>query len=160
MDPWAGDLRLVDQVLQDDDFSAFLKHAEVPVPDKIRAVDTVLRDVHPLVRNLIDVLITRGLVDLLPELRQAYGEFLDEHRGLQRVEVISAIPLENRELERITRFLSDLIQTEAVVTTQVDQSILAGVVIRIGDQLLDGSTRARLEGMRNQFHSGGSLSRV
>ena len=160
LDQWAGDLGLVDQVLQDDEFRSFLKHADVPSPDKIRAVETVLRDVHPLVRNLVDVLITKGLVDLLPEVHQAYGEYLDEHRGRQRVEVTSAIPLEDQERQSITRFLAALIQKEVVVSTEVDESILGGVVIRIGDRLLDGSTRARLEDLRNRLHSGGSIPRA
>jgi F-type H+-transporting ATPase subunit delta len=46
-----------------------------------------------------------------------------------------------------------LIQKEVVVTTQVDESILGGVIIQIGDKLLDGSTRTRLEELRQQLRS-------
>ena len=157
LDQWAGDLQLVDQALQDEDFKAFLKHAEVTVADKVRAIDTVLNAVHPLVRNLVHVLVAGGLVDLLPQLHQAYVALLDEHRGRQRVEVTSAIPLEDQELERITNFLSGLIEKEVVATTVVDESILGGVVIRMGDRLLDGSARSRLEALRNSLRAGVAL---
>ena len=156
------DLRLSaeDQALQDDDSKAFLKHAEVSVADKIKTIDTVLSGVDTLVRNLVHVLVSGGLVDLLPQLHEAYEALLDEHRGRQRAEVTSAIPLEDGEIERITRFLGDLIEKEVVATTLVDESILGGVVIRMGDRLLDGSARARLEGLRNSLHAGVSLPRT
>ena len=157
LDQWAGDLQLVGQALQDEDFKAFLKHAEVPAADKVRAISTVLSTVHPLVQNLVQILVVGGLVDLLPQLQGAYETLLDEHRNRQRVEVISAIPLEDRELERITNFLSGLIQKEVVATTVVDESILGGVVIRMGDRLLDGSARSRLEGLRTRLHTGAPL---
>ena len=158
LDQWAGDLQLVDQALQDEEFKAFLKHAKVPAADKVRAISTVLSTVHPLVQNLVHILVSGGLVDLLPQLHQAYEALLDEHLGRQRVEVTSAIPLEDRELERITIFLSGLIQKEVVATTVVDETILGGVVIRMGDRLLDGSARSRLEGLRNRLHTGAYLS--
>ena len=153
LDEWSVDLQLVDQALQDPEFHTFLTHADVPAEQKIRAVDTVLRDVHPLVRNLVDVLVARGLAGLASELQGAYSDLLDSHHGRQRVEVTSAVPLTDPELERVTRFISDLTRREVVVSTLVDESIMGGIVIQIGDQLLDGSTRSRLEGLRNQMHS-------
>ena len=158
LDQWAGDLQLVHEALRDEDFKGFLKHAEVPADDKVRAISTVLSVAHPLVQNLVNVLVAGGLVDLLPQLHEAYEALLDEHRGRLRVEVTSAIPLEDSELERITNFLSGLIEKEVVATTVVDESILGGVVIRMGDRLLDGSARSRLEGLRNRLHAGVSVS--
>ena len=158
LDQWAGDLQLVDQALQEEEFKAFLKHAEVPAADKVRAIGTVLSTAHPLVQNLVQILVAGGLVDLLPQLHQAYETLLDEHLGRQRVEVTSALRLEDQELERITSFLSSIIQKEVVATTVVDESILGGVVILMGDRLLDGSARSRLEGLRNSLRAGVVLS--
>jgi len=45
------------------------------------------------------------------------------------------------------------VKKEVVVSTQVDESILGGLVIQIGDRLLDGSTRSRLNSLRNQLHT-------
>lgn len=148
LDQWETDLGFVAGVLQDDDFRALLKHADVPIGDKLKSVDAVMQEVHPLVRNMVNLLVTKGLVDVLPGLGAAYTALLDEHRGRQRVQVTSAVPLEQGELDRITRFVAGLVQKEVVVSTEVDDSILGGVVIQIGDQLLDGSTRSRLDELR------------
>jgi F-type H+-transporting ATPase subunit delta len=158
LEQWAEELQFTDQVLQDEEFLAFLQHAEVPLERKISAVDTVLQDVTDLIKNLVYLLITRGAVGLVHEVQIGYGHFLDEHRGRQRVEVTSAVLLEDQELERITRFAANLVQKEVVVSTRVDESILGGVIIQIGDQLLDGSTRSRLEELRKQIRSDAAAS--
>ena len=153
LDQWDGDLEFLDGVLQDEEFKALLKHADVPMSNKTNAIDAVLRDVHPLIRNLINLLVSKGLVDSVHELRTAYGGLLDEHRGRQRVQVTSAVLLEQDELDRITQFLSSLVRKEILVSTDVDEAILGGVVIQIGDRLLDGSTRSRLDALRNRIRS-------
>ena len=153
LDQWEGDLDFVSGVLQDEEFSALLGHADVSIENKMKAVDAVMQQIHPLVRNMVNLLVTKGLVRVAGELRDGYMALLDEHRGRQRVEVTSAVPLEPAELERITKFVSELVRKEVVVSTQVDESILGGLVIQIGDRLLDGSTRSRLDSLRNQLHS-------
>ena len=153
LDQWDSDLDFVNGVFQDEEFRALLKHADVPIANKMRAIEAVLQDIHPLVRNMVVLLVTKGLVDVVGDLRDAYAHLLDEHRGRQRVQVTSAVQLAPQELERITRFVADLVRKEVVVTTKVDDSILGGVVIQIGDRLLDGSTRSRLDSLRNRIHS-------
>ena len=153
-DEWAGQLQLASQVLQNEEFRTFLNHAEVPAAEKIKSIDAVMPGVHPLIRNLLDVLVSRGLVDLAPKLGEADNQLLDIHHGRQRVEVVSAVPLDDAELQRITQFVCDLTQKEVVVTTEVDEEIMGGIVIQIGDELLDGSTRTQLESLRNRVGSG------
>ena len=153
LDQWEGDLDFVQGVLQDEEFRALLGHADVSIENKMKAIEAVMEQIHPLVRNMGNLLVTKGLVNVAGDLKDGYLELLDEHRGRQRVEVTSAVPLEPAELDRITKFVSELVKKEVVVSTQVDESILGGLVIQLGDRLLDGSTRSRLDALRNQMHS-------
>ncbi len=151
---WGQDLTLVAEAFEDADFNALLKHAGVSAEDKRNAVDTVLGGIDAMVRNMVNLLVARGLVDAISGACQEYAELLDRQEGRQRVEVTTAIPLEPSEVERITGFISGLIGREVVVTAQVDEEILGGLVIQIGDRLLDGSARAKLEGLRERLASG------
>jgi len=153
VDQWGGDLDAISQVLQDEEFSAFLEHARVPLPEKNRSIEAVFPDTDPMVKNLVALLISRGSVKLIRDVHLSYSQLVDEYRGRQRVEVTSAVTLDAAELERINRFVSELIQKEVVISTEVDETILGGVIIQIGDQLLDGSVRSRLEGLRRQVRS-------
>lgn len=153
LDQWAAELELVEGVLQDEDFNPLLKHAGVPAGDKVKAVDSVLGRTEPIIRNMVNLLVSRGLVDAINDLRAAYVDLLDQHLGRQRVQVTSAVALEPEELDRISGFVSHLVRKEVVVSADVDESILGGVVIQIGDRLLDGSTASRLRALRNTMNS-------
>ena len=153
VDQWAEDLSIVAEVFQDPEFNALLKHADVPAADKRQAAETVLGGIDPLARNMVNLLVSRGMVDAIPEVCAEFTVLVDRHLGRQRVAVTTAVPLEAAEVERITRFVADLVQREVVVTTKVDESILGGMVVQIGDRLLDGSAQSRLNGLRERLHS-------
>ena len=153
VDQWASELDSISQVLQDEEFSSFLEHAQVPLSEKNRSIEAIFPDTNPLVRNLVALLISRGSAKLISDVHLSYSQLVDEYRGRQRVEVTSAVPLDAAEVERVSRFVSELIQKEVVVSTEVDETILGGIVIQVGDQLLDGSVRSRLEGLRRQVRS-------
>ena len=148
---WGQDVDLVAEAFSDPDFNALLKHAGVSAEDKRSAVDTVLGGVNPMVRNMVNLLVARGLVDAIPEACEEFSKLLDRQQGRQRVEVTTAVALEPSEIERVTNFISGLIGREVVVTARVDEEILGGLVIQVGDRLLDGSARARLDGLRERL---------
>ncbi len=153
IDQWASDLSQMAQVMQDEEFSLFLKHAQVPLEQKISALATVLPDVDPLVRNLGSLLITRGSVDSVGDVSEGYNRLVDEQLGRQRIEVTTAVELDAAEAERIQQFVVNLIRREVVMSSRVDESILGGMIIQIGDRLLDGSARSRLEELRKQIRT-------
>ena len=152
--PWGQDVALVAEAFEDTDFNVLLKHAGVSAEDKLSAVEMVLGSVNPMVRNMVNLLVARGLVGAIPDACREYTELLDQQQGRQRVEVTTAVPLEPAEIERINDFVAVLIGREVVVTPHVDESILGGLVIQIGDRLLDGSARARLNGLRERLSAG------
>ena len=130
-----------------------MKHADMSAADKRAATGSVLAGVNTMVRNLVDLLVSKGSVDSIADVYTSYTELLDQHLGRQRVEVTTAIALDEAEANRITSFVSELVRREVVLTTKVDESILGGLVIQIGDRLLDGSTKARLDGLKNRLHT-------
>ena len=150
-DQWGQDMALVAEAFDDADFCALLSHARVSAEDKQHAVESVLGGVDPMVRNMVNLLVARGLVDAVGEACNEFSELLDRQEGRQRVELTTAVLLEPAELERITAFVADLIGREVVVTARVDDSILGGLIIQIGDRLLDGSAQSRLNGLREQL---------
>ena len=153
VEPWGEDLVLVAEAFQDTDFVALMKHADMPTADKLSATASVLAGVNPMVRNLVDLLVSKNAIDTIVGVHTGYTELLDQHLGRQRVEITTAVQLEDAETTRISQFVSELVQREVVLTTRVDESILGGMVIQIGDRLLDGSIKARLDGLRNRLHT-------
>ena len=63
----------------------------------------------------------------------------------------TAIPLDEGDTADVTRRLADTVSKEIVLATQTDPSIIGGLKVRIGDKLIDGSTRSRLEALRKSL---------
>ena len=83
LEPWADQLAFAAQVLQDAEFRAFLSHAEVPLERKTAAVDAVLQDVDPMVKNLVSLLVSRGAADALPDgISVKYGPIASGDEGI------------------------------------------------------------------------------
>ena len=153
VDDWLVQLDLAVQVLNDDEFRALLNHAEVSLLRKREAVEAVLAEVDPMVQNLISLLVARGSVGVGGDVYDNYTRLVDIAKGRQRVELTSAVELEDNQIDKIKVFVEGLVKKEVVIHTSVDESILGGIVIQIGDQLLDGSTKTQLEGLRKQVRS-------
>ena len=120
---------------------------------KREAVEAVLAEVDPMVQNLISLLVARGSVGVVGDVYDNYTRLVDIAKGRQRVELTSAVELDDNQIDKIKVFVEGLVKKEVVIHTSVDESILGGIVIQIGDQLLDGSTKTQLEGLRKQVRS-------
>ena len=160
IDRWGEDLKAFTEACEDPGLKNFLAHAKVPLARKVAAVKEGFTTSDPLVRNLLALLVSRGLVNLLPEVETEYRRLLDQYHGREHVEVLSAIALESSQVDGITRFLERLIKKQIELKSRVDPSILGGLVIRVGDRLIDGSTRSRLEALGQRLHKGGDGSAV
>ena len=148
---WADDLGRATEAVADPEFRSLLQHAKVPFSRKVRAINDVLPTIDPLVRNLLCILVARGLVDRVSKIEDEYRHLLDRHRGRVRVEVTSAVALDDAEEGRIARFMEAFTQKEVVLDMQVDPLLLGGLVFRVEDKLIDGSTRTQLNGLRRSM---------
>ena len=151
VDQWADDLRAINEGLQTAELKAFLEHARVPLERKVGTIAEAFQGLDPLVLNLLSLIVSRGLVDLVPEVEAGYRQLLNEYLSIEQVEVRSAVPLEDGERERITTFLGALINKQVSLDARVDPTILGGLVIKVGDKLIDGSTRTRLGELGKQL---------
>ena len=151
LDQWTRDLRMISQALEHEEFRVLLQHSRLSLSQRVRIIREVLPDAQPHAHNLLGLLASRGLVELAPGVEAKYLRLLDVHLGRERVEVLSAVELETNEREQVSRFLADMVQKEIVLNTRVDPMVLGGLVVRVGDKLIDGSTRNRLEQLKKRL---------
>ena len=111
----------------------------------------VLPSVREATLNLIYLLIARGVLGMIAEIADEYQRLVDGYQGIERAEVTTAVPLEETDKHRLEERLEAVIGKKVVVTSEVDPSILGGIVARMGGKLLDGSTRSRLENLKNRL---------
>jgi F-type H+-transporting ATPase subunit delta len=100
-------------------------------------------------RNAVQLLIDRRRVQMLPYVAQYLRELADKRKGVLRAEVTTAAPLSDEYYERLRLQLEKMTGQAVVVDRRTDAALVAGVVTRIGDRILDGSLRTRLASLKD-----------
>jgi F-type H+-transporting ATPase subunit delta len=150
-DIWLEGLSSMATLFGSSDSQAFLQNSRVPPSDKAQLVEKALAGVDPLVLNLGRLLLRRGKTALGPQIREAFQELIDAAKGISHATVTSAVPLSASDVSAITEKLTTLTGGPVVVATAVDDTILGGLVVRIGDRLIDGSTKSKLVALKKQL---------
>jgi F-type H+-transporting ATPase subunit delta len=151
IDEWLNDLQLAQEALRDEALLAYLEVPKVALDRKVRVLQLALGDLDRLALNLVTILTSRTALALLPEIVTEYRRLVDVHLNRQSAEVVTAVPLKEEQRNRLNRQLERLLGKEVVLTMQVDPEILGGLVARLGDRIVEGSTRERLRAMRKSL---------
>ena len=99
--------------------------------------------------NFIRLLLENGRVAVLPEIAEHFDALKAGIENVIDVTVTSATAVTDAQLAEIVSALKERFGREVSVATEVDESLIGGAVIRAGDVVIDGSLRARLEGLAN-----------
>lgn len=145
------DLRALDEALSARELSMFLGMPKIGIEQKMSVVKEGLPDLDPTIHNLLGLLIARGVADGIPMVREEYVKLLDQQRGLEKGQVYSAVPLDDAQKEQLSKYLGNLTGKKIELTASVDKSVVAGLVARVGDMILDGSVKTRLQNLRKSL---------
>jgi F-type H+-transporting ATPase subunit delta len=102
-----------------------------------------------MARNTALMMVDRRRFRTLPHVARTLREMGDARKGVLRAEVTSAAPLGDAYCERLQAQLERMTGRKVIVDRQIDSTLIAGVVTRIGDRIVDGSLRTRLSAMRD-----------
>ncbi len=149
LDQWRDDLQTVADVLGLPDVQAFVESPRVTQENKQQLLDQHLGSVAPFARNLAMVLIRRNRAHLAQGILDGYLKMLDEERGVVAASVTSAEPMDDDLQEQVRELLNRQVGRDLRLSIDVDPEIIGGFVARVGDRVLDGSTRSRLRNLRD-----------
>jgi len=154
-DAWLADLRLAANVVSEPEVSRIIGSPAVPVAARREVVEALLGGrVSHLALNLMLRLATRGRIALVPPIAAEYKRLLDRERGVVTATVTSTMPLEPDHLSAVADHLRSLTGRQVEVRPLLDPTLLGGLTIRVGDQLIDASVRGRLERLRHLLAAG------
>ncbi|GAH17410.1 unnamed protein product [marine sediment metagenome] len=154
LDKWQSDLRKIASLGEDAAFIALLENPKVRFEDKAKLLSERLGDINPLALNLVYLLVTRGGLSMAGDIADEYQRLLDGYRGIEQAEVITAVPLDDKDKKRLEERLEAVVGKKVVLKPRVDSSLIGGIIARIGGKLLDGSTHSKLMALRNELAGG------
>ena len=151
LDVWEQDLGALANALASDEAPTFVASAQVGNEAKESFLRQAAEEPSPLVWNLVRLLATKGRLPLLPQIAEQFQSLLDEHRGIAHAQVLTAVPMSDTERDALARRLSQLTGKQVSVEVTEAPEILGGLVARIGDRLIDGSTRSKLLALKREL---------
>lgn len=154
LDEWERDLDRVVGVLGNSEVSEFFDSPAIPEDAKQKAIAGILPgEEQRYVRNLLLLLLERRRLPQLPQVAEVFHDLVLEERGIAVANVTTAVPLSSEEADRVRNRLRELVGKTIEMRTNVDPGIIGGLVVRVGDDLIDGSVRTQLNQLRQRLAS-------
>lgn len=154
---WSDALDAARAMLEDGEVVAFLSN---PGLDNARRLEfltglfsaadvNMLGGSHEKGTNFLKILLANGRVGVLPEIAEHFDALKAEIENTVDVTVRSASPVSDERLAAISKALEKRLGRSVNVVTEIDENLIGGAVITAGDVVIDGSMRARLNGLAN-----------
>lgn len=145
VDDWGTDLGRAVETLSHGEVLEALANPRLALADRVTLALELTDGTRPQTRNLVRLLVEHDRVVLLPEVLAEYQRIADRESGVVRARVTTAIPVDRRLQERISTALRQRFGTAVQVELDEDPAIIGGLIIRVGDRIIDTSIRTRLQ---------------
>jgi F-type H+-transporting ATPase subunit delta len=155
LDAYADGLDLAVRIVGGDEVLGILRNPARPLDDRVQLVETLLAKRVPApVLKLVGLLVKRGKVDRLATVAAEYRRLLNKERGIVQAVASVASPLNATETHALERKVAQMTGKTVDLRVEVDESLIGGLTVRVGDTLYDASVRGRLERLRERLVAG------
>lgn len=151
LDQVENELRLVESTIDTySDLSTLIYHPRVLAQAKKETISKIFsNDIADFVLKFLMLLVDKRRETVLPAIIREYVKLANEARSIVEAEVTTAMPLSPDQQLGLSSKLSLVTGKTVVIKTQIDKRIIGGVVVKIGDKLIDGSVTRQLELFKN-----------
>ena len=151
-DNWSNALQMLSAAVQDEAFSAYLNRPELTPAEQVSIFAKVLGENQTqAVSNFLMLLADNARLALLPEIEAEYELLKSQNNNTVDVVIESAFPLTSVQEQLLVHALEKRFEAAVNVSVEVKPELIAGVVIRAGDQVIDDSALNKLEKMRTRL---------
>jgi F-type H+-transporting ATPase subunit delta len=119
-------------------------------PEKVEGLDNVVSDAEPILLNFLKLLIEKSRMPAVFRVRRTLDELWQRENKLLPVEITSAIELDQQTVTQICDLIGEETGQRIELSEHVDPDILGGLIVRVGNSIIDSSIRARLDSLRRQ----------
>ncbi len=107
-----------------------------------------------LVKNFLNLLLDKNRIGSIEAISDKYSALTDEASNIAHAEIITARPLQDDALRKVVESLKAMTSKDIKSEVKEDPELIGGIVVKIGDLVLDGSVKAQLEGLKESFKRG------
>lgn len=141
------DLNLVKNILTTSkDLGECLTNPLVSTENKKEIIEKVFSsEINELIVNFLKVLVDKNRFDIFADVLDAYSKSLDKENNISRIQVTSAVEMSDDSKKKLKQKLEEKMKKNVVLDLDINPDIIAGLLIKIGDNIIDMSLKHKLE---------------
>ncbi len=146
LDGWSDALRTLSLIVSDPRMQSIARNPKVDAGTLTQLIlDIGGSHFFAAARNFVRVLVDADRLLLAPQISVLFDRMKDESEGSTQVSVVSAFELSDEDQQRIAEALRAHFNRTITMSVDVDESLIGGVIVRAGDQVMDASVRGQIE---------------
>ena len=153
VEKWQNMLAFTSEVTRNEQVGELLSGSIAPERLAKTFISVCGDEIDEHVQNLIRIMAENGRLNALPEVFVQFVQLRDALESTIEVDVISSTELNEQQLAKISAAMEKRLSRKVKLNCKIDKSVIAGVIIRAGDLVIDGSVRGRLERLTDVLQS-------
>ena len=146
---WMLQMNEAESILSNEDVIELLDSPQVPEKVKFDGVKTLFTNIDLLIRNLVFLMIRNGDVGKFNLVIDEFNKLVDTHLGITRVQITTVEKISSQQINDIKQKLLEVFNVSKIeISEQFDNNIIGGIVIRVGDKVIDASSRTKIGNMK------------
>ena len=146
---WSVQINEAESILSNEDVIELLDSPQVPEKVKFDGVNTLFTDIDLLIRNLVFLMIRNGDVGRFNLVIDEFNNLVDTHLGITRVQITTVEKISDKQMNDLRQKMLEVFKVAKIeISEQFDNNIIGGIVIRIGDKVIDASSRTKIGNMK------------
>ncbi|MDR1876969.1 MAG: ATP synthase F1 subunit delta [Flavobacteriaceae bacterium] len=142
---------LIEIIEQNRDFQLFLKSPIIETSKKIRIANEISKSFSATTQHFITLVLRhKREIELLGIAKQVLA-LNDNYKGIQRVSIVSAVPLDKEMISKIIKSEPKINQEKAIIENKTDESLIGGYILRLEDNQIDASVKTKLNNIKKKL---------
>ena len=151
LDSISNDLdKIMDLLISDKEFSSFIKNPSIKNVNKLSLLNIISDklELSKLTKDFIGVVTNKGRVSNIHDIIFSYKELVSDFNGIKNAHVSAAKVLTDEQVASIKEKLKEKFSAEFNLHTHIDKSLIAGLKIQIGSQMIDSTIKSKLNALK------------
>ena len=143
---------LVKILNENNDFYSFLKSPLISCEDKKTVMQNIFENqLSDSMNNFLKIVIDKDRMSVIEKIKESYKRLLNDKNNVLEGTAITAVALSEEEIKDLEKNLSKKYNKNVTLTNIVDEAILGGVLVKLGNEEIDGTVRTRLSNIKKQL---------
>ena len=147
-----NDMKLLSKTIsENEDLDQLIKNAVIKSEVKKEMLNKIFPKLNVISSNLFDLLVSNKRINILGDIALKYSQLFDDLNGKEKAIVTTAIPMTNDLEEKVLKKIKQLTSKTVELENIVDESIIGGFILRIGDKQYNASVSNKLNKLKREF---------